>query len=360
MTSTTGSGTYTYGTANGTSSTITATYTSSSSTTKGSVSLPSPSRSGYTFDGWYTSSSGGSKVSTTYTPSGATTLYAHWTVKKYTISYNANGGSGAPSSQTKTHGVNLTLSSTKPTRTGYSFRGWATSASSTSKAYSAGDNYTANSSQTLYAIWRKELTATFDPYLGDWASTTTESCYIYNAQTSCTVTIPSFSISGTNRRDESTSSTYNTKSNQNYSRILEFVGWYASSYKNDEKPSASATKYSSGNTLTLTADRTLYAYVILKSTKCGPSYKYTAFDNEKNGLNFRDKPGTSETLKGILITDGNPKVTVSCDSYFRYYSSSGLWLRATKQSGTCNKNSSGDSGGDCSGEWVSADWLSFP
>ena len=81
----------------------------------------------------------------------------------YTIKYNANGGSGAPSSQTKTYGTALTLSSTKPTRASetdgdgntisYTFKGWATSASATSAAYSAGGKYTANKSATLYAVW---------------------------------------------------------------------------------------------------------------------------------------------------------------------------------------------------------------
>ena len=51
--------------------------------------------------------------------SGSVTLPAH----TYTISYNANGGSGAPSAQTKTHGKNLTLSSTKPTSPGHTFKG---------------------------------------------------------------------------------------------------------------------------------------------------------------------------------------------------------------------------------------------
>ena len=46
-------------------------------------------------------------------------LYCVWQAKTYTISYNANGGSGAPASQTKTYGTTLTLSSTKPTRSGY-------------------------------------------------------------------------------------------------------------------------------------------------------------------------------------------------------------------------------------------------
>lgn len=71
----------------------------------------------------------------------------------YTVSYNANGGSGAPSSQTKTHDIALTLSSTKPTRSGYTFAGWGTSATDTGVKYSAGGQYTGNASITLYAIW---------------------------------------------------------------------------------------------------------------------------------------------------------------------------------------------------------------
>ena len=75
------------------------------------------------------------------------------TIKRtYTVSYNANGGSGAPSSQTKTYGVNLTLSSTIPTRAGYAFKGWATS-STGAVAYPAGGTYSANSAVTLYAVW---------------------------------------------------------------------------------------------------------------------------------------------------------------------------------------------------------------
>lgn len=72
----------------------------------------------------------------------------------YTVSYNANGGSGAPGNQTKTWGSNLTLSSTKPTRSGYNFVGWGTSASATSASYQPGGTYSSNSGITLYAIWQ--------------------------------------------------------------------------------------------------------------------------------------------------------------------------------------------------------------
>ena len=75
------------------------------------------------------------------------------TIKRtYTVSYNANGGTGAPAAQTKTYGVNLTLSSAKPTRAGYTFKGWATS-STGAVAYPSGGTYTANSAITLYAVW---------------------------------------------------------------------------------------------------------------------------------------------------------------------------------------------------------------
>lgn len=74
-----------------------------------------------------------------------------WT--SYTVSYNANGGSGAPSSQTKWKDQTLTLSSTKPTRTGYTFVGWGTSTTDTTADYSAGGSYTTNASDTLYAVW---------------------------------------------------------------------------------------------------------------------------------------------------------------------------------------------------------------
>ena len=71
----------------------------------------------------------------------------------YTVSYNANGGSGAPSSQTKWYNETLKLSSVIPTRERYEFLGWATSQNG-SVSYSAGSNYTSNSGITLYAVWK--------------------------------------------------------------------------------------------------------------------------------------------------------------------------------------------------------------
>lgn len=120
------------------------------------LSSTKPTRTGYSFLGWSTSSTATTATYSaggSYTANSAATLYAVWKANTYTVTYNANGGSGAPSAQTKTYGKTLTLSTTKPTRTNYTFKGWATSASATTAAYAAGGSYTANSAATLYAVW---------------------------------------------------------------------------------------------------------------------------------------------------------------------------------------------------------------
>ena len=91
------------------------------------------------------------------------TLYAVWQKNgpaTYTVSYNANGGSGAPSSQTKTENVALTLSPVSPRRTGYTFKGWATNKFMPGAQYQPGGKYTANASVTLYALWKCAHTST--------------------------------------------------------------------------------------------------------------------------------------------------------------------------------------------------------
>lgn len=119
------------------------------------LSSSTPSRTGYIFKGWATSSGGSVSYSPgwKYNGNDALTLYAVWQPVTYTVSYNANGGSGAPGNQTKTYGVNLTLSSTKPTRTNYNFKGWGTSANSTTVSYAPGATYSTNGAITLYAVW---------------------------------------------------------------------------------------------------------------------------------------------------------------------------------------------------------------
>ena len=116
-----------------------------------------PTRAGHTFLGWSLSSTA---TSASYPPGGSitltasATLYAVWRINTYTVSYNANGGSGAPASQTKTYGAPLTLSAAKPTRAGHTFLRWNTKPDGSGTNYAPGGSYTANASVTLYAQWQ--------------------------------------------------------------------------------------------------------------------------------------------------------------------------------------------------------------
>ena len=119
------------------------------------ITLINPTKEGYTFAGW-TGTGLSSATKTVTIPTGSTgnrTYTANWTANTYTVSYDANGGTNAPASQTKTHGVDLTLTSDIPTYTGYTFAGWTTNQDGTGDNYAAGAVYTANASVTLYAKW---------------------------------------------------------------------------------------------------------------------------------------------------------------------------------------------------------------
>lgn len=115
-----------------------------------------PTRTGYIFKGWSASSTATSaswSAGGSYTDNASRILYAVWEAVTYTVSYDANGGFGAPGSQIKTHGQDLTLSTVVPTRTNYTFKGWGISASATSVTYSAGGTYSTDEAITLYAVW---------------------------------------------------------------------------------------------------------------------------------------------------------------------------------------------------------------
>ena len=79
----------------------------------------------------------------------------------YQISYDANGGTGAPKEQRKVHGTELKISETIPTRTGYWFKGWATASTATTAEFQVGENYTVDKATILYAVWGEYSTITY-------------------------------------------------------------------------------------------------------------------------------------------------------------------------------------------------------
>ncbi|MBO7234777.1 MAG: InlB B-repeat-containing protein [Paludibacteraceae bacterium] len=128
-------------------------------------SITVPAKTGYTFGGYYTATNGGGtqyykadgSSAKTWTEASVTKLYAKWTANKYTVKFNANGGSGTMSNQSFTYDVEQALTANVFTRAGYRFIGWGTTGAGPVQ-YSdrqkvknlIADN---NSTYNIYAIW---------------------------------------------------------------------------------------------------------------------------------------------------------------------------------------------------------------
>lgn len=158
--------------------------------------IATPTRTGYDFTGWSVSSGldpatakystngttwksitsstmlfggGATKVYvknlTELATGGKITLKANWQVKVYTVAFNANGGTGAPSNVTYEHFGSVTLPTKTPTKSGRTFLGWAKSATAKKSEFTPGREYTYayfGGNITLYAVWDTPITITFD------------------------------------------------------------------------------------------------------------------------------------------------------------------------------------------------------
>ena len=115
----------------------------------------------------------------------------------YQVIYDCNGGSGCPAEQRKGKDLALTLTNNAPvpTRSGYEFLGWTTTSSAHRTDYAAAGLYSNNAPVRLYAIWRKNLPFTFVAN-GATLSRSSSGCYIYNAETSCDLTLPTITREG--------------------------------------------------------------------------------------------------------------------------------------------------------------------
>ena len=118
---------------------------------------PEPTRIGYEFAGWFTEKDGGNdkpvKVDTKVTASH--TLYAHWTAKKYTVTFNANGGTVTPETMKVTYGC-LYGELPTPTRKGYTFVGWFTNPNGGTQVKEDAEVTTA-ADRTLHAHWTQNI-----------------------------------------------------------------------------------------------------------------------------------------------------------------------------------------------------------
>ena len=150
------------------------------------LTLPTPTKEGYKFLGWYTEKAGGgTQITTSIVPETNMTLYAHWAIE-HEVTYNVNGGvSVDPETATVIEGNTLTLP-TPVAQAGYRFTGWYTATTGGVLAGEGGDSYEPTADVTLYARWEKiaytitiskkeNATVTVDKttaYVGDTVSVT--------------------------------------------------------------------------------------------------------------------------------------------------------------------------------------------
>ena len=236
--------------------------------------LPTPTRTGYTFAGWFTAASGGTQITseTKVAITSAQTLYAHWTANEYTVTFNPNGGSVSQTSKTVTYDSTYGTLPT-PTRTGYTFAGWFTAASGGTQITSE-TKVAITSAQTLYAHWTaNEYTVTFNPNGGSVS------------QTSKTVTY------------DSTYGTLPTPTRTGYT----FAGWFTAA--------SGGTQITASTTVTTPNDHTLYAHWTANT------YTVTFDPNQKGGL-MTDVPDGTYTGNNATIT------YTSADHQYKFVNSS--------------------------------------
>jgi uncharacterized repeat protein (TIGR02543 family) len=129
---------------------------------------PAPTRAGFTFNGWFTTPTGGSPVGATYGPhTGDIDFYAQWSPVLHNVTYEEHGGTTVPDA-TFVSGGTVTLPA-NPTRAGYSFDGWFT-------AQTGGTEYDPTFSPpdgnlVVHAQWTRDpFTVTYEEYGGTTVS----------------------------------------------------------------------------------------------------------------------------------------------------------------------------------------------
>ena len=137
-----------------------------------SISQATPTRHGYNFKNWNTAQNGtgtayGKGVNYAHDQNGGTvTLYAQWQPWQHTIIYDANGGTNAPGSQTKTYGQAMNITSQVPVKDGYEFVCWSENPNGTGDSYLAGQSYSKDQnggSVTVYAQWKEIYRVKYEP-----------------------------------------------------------------------------------------------------------------------------------------------------------------------------------------------------
>ena len=252
------------------------------------LTLPTPTRTGYTFGGWYESAdfSGTAVTKITTTDAGNKTYYAKWTVATYIVTYNKDGGTIENESNcTKyTYGTGLTLPT--PTRIGYTFGGWYTSADFSGTAVTKITTTDAGN-KTYYAKW-----------------TANKYDITYSGLDGATLaTKPTQHTYGT-------ATTIGTPTKQGYT----FAGWKINGAAATKTTTLGGTAYTENITLeaTWTAIGYTISYTLNNGTVTGNPTSYTI---ESNAITLKNPTRTGYTFAGWSGTGltgiSNTSVTIA-------------------------------------------------
>lgn len=265
------------------------------------LSLPTPTRTGYYFGGWWTGTNGtGTNYNTTYTANAAATLYAKWTLNQYVITFNSDGGS-AVANMTKTHGSSVSLPT--PTKEGYTFAGWKYG--DTNIGTTCSINGSSNNAEiALVAVWNANAKQVILHY--------------YESATNIDNTAVVYKIKGEN---------YNLNNIElpDVSNYI-FKGWYTNSSFTTSITTLDSSYDSASYPTTEVID--LYA-------KWNPTYNVVF---NPNPLPYEDGIDVVGYVAPIIVEDG---ISTSLPSYTNYTYKKGDEAKATAISWNSAVNGSG-------------------
>jgi uncharacterized repeat protein (TIGR02543 family) len=210
-------------------------------------------------------------------------------VNTYTVSYNANGGSGAPSSQTKIQDSPMTITTSKPYREHYVFKGWASSKTATEAQYQPGGTYTKNTKITLYAVWEPETyTISFDINGGKGELSDTTITYGDTMKMPNTVVQDGYYLKGWAKSNSASEPDYLLGRDYKIEENLKlYAVWGASTWFGDVATSFAGGDGTEENPYQISNSAELaYLAKIVNSQSAAPEYKYYILtDNINMGYN---------------------------------------------------------------------------
>ncbi len=281
------------------------------------ITLPTPTNSGASFNGWFTAATGGTLIGlagASYEPTQSLTLYAQWTTNPFVVTYAPNGGSVSPlAADYVAGGTAITLPA--PTNSGASFKGWYTSATGGTLIGLAGASYEPTQSLTLYAQWTPstnqiEILIDYGPgssqvLSGDGSSTVT-------LPTTTTVSNPGFALTSWNTAANGTGTSYALGQSVTLTASLTlYPQWTAVGVvvvrfsANGGSGSVSPLSANVGSTVNLPSSSTLVR----------PGYTLTSWNTAANGKGISYAPGQSITLSAPLTLYAQWKATRTATLY---------------------------------------------